>query len=93
MPTTQDDVIAAYRDIMTWARDQAQFTDAAKAEFARGADGWLVAYAKAKGCVIVTHEQPEPNAKARILIPNVCGAFGIQHVDTFDMLRTLGVRF
>jgi len=90
--TAQDDVIDIYRRIMTWAQDQSQFTDAAKAEFANGADGWLVAYAKAKEYVVVTLEKFEPNAKARIPIPNVCRAFDVQYIDTFEMLRKLGVR-
>jgi hypothetical protein len=93
VPTTQDDVVEAYRDVIAWATAQTRFTDAAKADFARVADGWLVAYAKAKGHVAVTHERPDPNAKARIPLPNACDAFGIRYVDTFDMLRALGVRF
>ena len=93
VPTTEPDVIEAYRDVMAWAQGQSQFTDAARSEFARGADGWLVAYARAKGFVVVTHEEFKPNVKARIPIPNACRALGVQYVDTFDMLRSLGVKF
>lgn len=77
-----------------WAYDQTQFTDAAKAEFAStdNADAWLVAYALTKSCVLVTHEQFARDARNRIPLPNVCQAFGVQHVDTFEMLRMLGVR-
>jgi len=57
------------------------------------ADGWLVAYAKVKGCVVVTHELPSPDVRRKVPIPNVCRAFNVQFVDTFEMLRTLGVRF
>ena len=77
---------------MIWSQGQAQFTTAAKAEFARVADGWLVAYALAKVCIVVTHEQFNSEAKARIMIPNACRAFGVQYVDTFQMMRELGVR-
>jgi hypothetical protein len=93
-PTDEGDVIDAYRRVMHWAYTQAQFTDAAKAEFADegNADAWLVAYALAKGCVLVTHEQFARDAKARIPVPNVCQAFGVEVVDTFQMLRALGVR-
>lgn len=92
--TVEDDVIDAYRQVMQWAYSQNQFTDAAKAEFARGdnADAWVVAYALAKGCTVVTHEQFDSNIKRRIPIPNVCQAFSMQPVDTFQMLRALGVR-
>ena len=77
---------------MIWSQGQAQFTTAAKAEFARVADGWLVAYALAKVCIVVTHEQFNLEAKARIMIPNACQAFGVKYVDTFQMMRELGVR-
>jgi hypothetical protein len=90
--TEEEDVIAAYRKIMVWSQGQAQFTPGAKAEFARVADGWLVAYALAKVCIVVTREQFNSEAKARIKIPNVCRAFGVQYVDTFEMMRELGVR-
>lgn len=90
--TAQHDVIEAYREIMIWVQQQTQFSDAAKAQFASVADGWLIAYSRVHGCIVVTHEQFEPYAKKKILIPNVCRAFGISTVDTFAMLRVLGVR-
>jgi hypothetical protein len=77
---------------MTWVQGQDQFSDAAKADFARGADGWLVAYAKAKGCIVVTLETINPDIKRKVPIPNVCQVFGVQFVDTFEMLRRLGVQ-
>jgi hypothetical protein len=78
---------------MGWVQAQDQFSDAAKAEFATGADGWLVAYAKCKGCIIVTHELPATDARRKVPIPNVCDAFDVNYHDTFEMLRQLGVRF
>ena len=77
---------------MTWSQGQAQFTDAAKAEFASVADGWLVAYALAKGCVVVTLEQFDAKIRRRVKVPNACQAFGVKYVDTFQMMRELGVR-
>jgi hypothetical protein len=90
--TVQDDVIAVYREIMTWVQEQRQFFDYAKEEFARGADGWLVAYAKAKGCVVVTNETFQPSIRRKVKIPNVCQAFGIPCINTFEMLRAVGIR-
>lgn len=90
--TDEEDVQKSYREIMTWVQAQNQFSDAAKADFARGADGWLVAYAKAKGCIVVTLETINPDIKRKVPIPNVCQAFGVQFVDTFEMLRRLGVQ-
>jgi hypothetical protein len=90
--TDKEDVIKSYGKVMTWVQGQSQYTDAAKADFAKGADGWLVAYATAKGRVIVTHEVLRPDVKAKVPIPNVCEPFHVRYVDTFAMLRELGAR-
>jgi len=91
--TDEEDVIKSYSEVMGWVQAQDQFSDAAKAEFAAGADGWLVAYAKSKGHIIVTHEVLDPNIRRKVPIPNVCEAFDVNYHDTFEMLRQLGVRF
>jgi len=93
--TMDEEVIDAYRQIIQWAYEQTQFKESAKAEFARAdnADAWVVAYALAKRAIVVTHEQFKPDIKRKIPIPNVCRAFNVPYVDTFEMLRQLGVRF
>jgi hypothetical protein len=93
LPTTEAGVVAQYRVVMNWVNSQAQFTDAAKAEFAAGSDGWIIAYAKAKGEIVVTDEVLNPDIKRRVPIPNVCQALGMRYVNTFGMLRELGVKF
>lgn len=91
--TDDVDVVESYRKIMVWVGVHKQFSDSAKADFATGADGWLVAYAKAKGRIVVTHEVLSPDAKRRVPIPNICQEFKVTFIDTFEMLRRLGVRF
>lgn len=91
--TAEADVMARYRELMEWVQAQEQFSDAARSGFASGADGWLVAYAQVHGCVVVTHEVLSPEARRKVPIPNLCDAFDVQWVDTFTMLRELGVRF
>lgn len=91
--TDEPDVIQSFGEIMTWVQAQSQFSAAAKADFANAADGWLVAYAKAQGGIVVTQEVPAPDARNRVKIPNVCQAFNVPFVDTFEMLRGLGVQF
>ncbi|RJX35049.1 MAG: DUF4411 family protein [Desulfarculus sp.] len=91
--TDEEDVIKSYGEVMKWVQSQAQFTDAAKADFASGADGWLVAYVMTRGGVLVTHEIPSPDVKRKVPIPNVCVAFDINFRNTFEMLRFLKVRF
>jgi predicted nucleic acid-binding protein len=89
----QEEIINSYTAVMGWVYAQDQFTDAAKADFANGADGWLVAYAMSKGCIVVTQEVLDPVIRRKVPIPNVCEALGVRYVDTFTMLRELGVRF
>ena len=91
--TDEEDVIESYGKIMTWVQGQPQYKDVAKADFANGADGWLMAYAAAKGRVVVTQEVLKPDIRIRVPIPNVCEPFHIRYIDTFAMLRELGVRF
>jgi len=89
--TDEDDVVQVYASIMNWVQAQERFTQAAKEAFAGGADGWLVAYAKARGCIVVTNEVPSPEAKSRVKLPDVCAAFGVPWAETFAMLRGLGM--
>jgi len=90
--TADKKVIDWFRKMVEWVTGQAQFTDEAKAQFAGVADGWLVAYAKANGLVVVTHEEHSAHVKVRIPIPNVCREFGVEYTNTFEMLRELGVQ-
>jgi len=68
------------------------YTTAAKTKFASDADGWLVAAAKHDGHVLVTHET-RGDAKARVLMPNVCEHFGVRYCNTYEMLRALSCCF
>jgi hypothetical protein len=61
--TADTAVAAAFRNMMAWVQSQPQFVAGAKAEFARVADGWLIAYAQVHGLVVVTHEVLAPDAK------------------------------
>ncbi|HUO06618.1 MAG TPA: DUF4411 family protein [Candidatus Binataceae bacterium] len=92
--TGEAEILQAYRQIMRWAQAQSQYSNGAKAEFAdeRNADAWLIAYAQARGAVVVTHEVPDSKIKKKIPIPNVCKAFSVPFIDSFAMLRALGVK-
>ncbi|MUG68437.1 DUF4411 family protein [Paenibacillus campinasensis] len=91
--TDSQDVIDSYSEIQQWAYSNQQFTASAKDEFARNADAWLIAYTKAKGHTLVTHEAYNPEMRKRILIPVVCRQFNVDYVNTFEMLRSLQVSF
>ncbi|KJU82461.1 hypothetical protein MBAV_005346 [Candidatus Magnetobacterium bavaricum] len=91
--TDDPEVIRWFGQIVTWVQAQSQFIQAAKADFAKVADGWLIAYAKANNLVLVTHEVYNQFAKGKVKIPNVCKAFNVTCVDTFDMLKDLKTSF
>lgn len=88
-----ESVSSKYTEVMLWAQRHSQFTDAAKAKFASGADGWLVAFAVVHDAIVVTNEQPAPDSKNEIKLPDVCKQFGVEYRDTFLMLRDLAVSF
>jgi hypothetical protein len=62
-------------------------------EFLDGADPWLVAKARVMGHTVVTHERLNLHNKRKFLIPNLCRHFGIECLNTFDMLNRLDARF
>ena len=91
--STAGDVSLAYQEIMLWVQRNPQYFDRAKAKFATEADGWLAAYSMVNGTVVVTDEQPRPESRNRVLLPDVCTQFEVPYQDTFRMLRELSLRF
>jgi Domain of unknown function (DUF4411) len=91
--TAQSNVGAAFSRMVNWVQHQNQFTPPAKAEFSSVADGWLIAFAKENGLVVVTHEDYAPDVRKKVPIPNVCREFDVEYCDTFTMLKDLGVQF
>jgi hypothetical protein len=78
--------------MVRWVYNQPQYNDEAKKEFADDADGWVIAYAEHNGLVVVTQEVYNPDVKTKVPIPNVCREFNVEYVNTFDMLRELGIK-
>ena len=93
LPVDTDVVVRAYMDIMMWVQRHPRFFDHAKAKFATGADGWLVAYAQVHGATVVTNEQSAPESRKEIKLPDVCDQFRVRRDNTFVMLRALNVHF
>jgi hypothetical protein len=87
------DVVGVFTQVMLWVTRHTQYQDEAKAKFASGADGWLVAHGIVTGRVVVTNEQPRPEARNQIKLPDVCNAFSVQFEDTFTMLHKLRVQY
>ena len=90
--TATPEVTGVYAQMLEWVMAQTQFNDAAKNEYQSVADGWLAAYAKANGGVVVTLEEYDPQVRKRVPLPNVCRAFDVEWITPFEMLRRLEVR-
>ncbi|MWA04936.1 DUF4411 family protein [Actinomadura sp. LD22] len=90
--TVDEMAMAELKPLTQWATTR-QYTQAAVNTFIGDtADCYLIAYAKAHGLTVVTHEQPQPTAKKRVLIPDACVAMGVTTCDTFGMLRSTNAR-
>ena len=63
LPVDTDELARVYTDIMMWVQRHPNYFDHAKAKFATGADGWLVACAQVRGATVVTNEQPAPASR------------------------------
>lgn len=86
-------VVSAMAELSAWATDPArQYRQEAKDEFLDSADYKLIAHAMAIGGTVVTREQPAPESKKKIKIPDVCDAFSVAWTDPFNLYRTLGMR-
>jgi hypothetical protein len=55
------------------------------------ADPWLIAQAKAVGGTVVTREKLVGSDSRKVKVPNICQAFGVRFIDTFEMIRELGI--
>ena len=93
LPVDADAVVSAYTEIMMWVQRHARYFDHAKAKFATGADGWLVACARVRGAAVVTNEREAPESRREVKLPDVCEEFGVEHPNVFEMLRALDVQF
>jgi len=93
IPVDTDAVVRAYTDIMMWVQRHPRYFDLAKAKFATGADGWLVAYARVHGSTVVTNEQSAPESRREVKLPDVCDQFEVRRDNTFAMLRALNIHF
>lgn len=61
--------------------------------FLSGADPWLIAKARSIGAVVVTHEALAPESARKIKIPNICRKFGVDYLNTFQLLKQLEACF
>lgn len=80
--------------LSAWVTDKnRKYSQAAKDEFFRAADYYLVAQAHSGNHQVVTFELPSPDSKKRVLIPDACNALGVPFTEPFSVYRKLGLCF
>lgn len=90
--TSTPDCAAVYAQMLAWVMAQPHFHDSARAEFQQVADGWQAAYAKTRGCLLVTLEEYDPQRRNKVPLVNVCRAFEVKTISPFELLRRLEVK-
>lgn len=86
-----DPVIPALVKVSAWTMSQT-YERAAIATFLQVADYWLVSFALAHRCVVVTHEVPSDSTR-KIKIPNACIGLSVPCISPYEMLRRERARF
>lgn len=94
LPESDDETQTAFAEVAAYVAAQVGNMKAgALDEFLGGADPWLIAKARVLGHTIVTHERLDIVNRRKFLIPNVCQHYGVECINTFDMLNRLEARF
>jgi hypothetical protein len=94
LPESDEATQSAFAEIAGHIASQAPTMKAgALEEFLGGADPWLIAKARVTGHTVVTHERLNAENRRKFLIPNVCSHYGVECINTFDMLDRLDARF
>lgn len=79
-----------WQKLATWAIEHVPpFQAAAQDKFldVKSADAWLIAFAAHNpGYVIVTNEQPAPESRKSIKLPDAAAAVGVSTMSLFDLL-------
>ena len=85
-------VIQWTRDRVRGRRNERRYQPAAVNTFAMCADSYLIAYAKAKDCIVVTYEKEE-NKASEVKIPTICQDLHIACIKGFELFKTLNPVF
>jgi hypothetical protein len=94
LPVDDETTQNHFKEIAFWTVNSTQqFKQTAYEEFLAVGDSWLVAKAYATGATIVTQERLDNNCRKRILIPNACQNFGINYINTLELIRSTGAKF
>lgn len=93
LPVSQDEVQEKFAEVAQYVADLEGKKPEFVAEFLDKADPWLVASAAVNGGTVVTHEVPVPANSTKVKIPNICDAFEVPYITTFQLLNRLKAQF
>lgn len=65
----------------------------ARRRFMSRADPWVIAHVRALGGAVVTMETMVRSDSSQVKIPNVCDGLSLRCVNTYQMIRELGVQW
>ena len=90
--TTGTKVVEAYREVVNTVQSHSQYKQGARAAFLKGADPWLIAYARVHNRHIATYEVSQSTSKSDVKIPDVALEFGVKCTPPFTLLRRSKVK-
>jgi hypothetical protein len=94
LPVDERTTQLKFTTIADWVMNHPRYSLPSQTKFLEGSDPWVIAKAAVVGATVVTLEKFESDVNCRhVKIPNVCRAFNVQYLDTFDMLQQLNVKF
>ncbi len=90
-----DDIEQAFKELQRYVGTRYKHVPHKIIDWARGADGWLVAAAKARGGVVVSEEDKAKRNDTNVIkIPDLARDFADRKwMDTFAMMDALGADF
>lgn len=94
LPVSGDEIQEQFAEVAQHVVDLEGKKPEFVAEFLSKADPWLIAAAASlDGGTVVTHETPVPADSTKVKIPNICSAFEVPCITTFELLNRLEARF
>ncbi|QIL70792.1 DUF4411 family protein [Diaphorobacter sp. HDW4B] len=94
LPESDEDTQTSFAEIAGHVATKAGHMKAgALDEFLSCADPWLIAKARVLRFAVVTHERLNTESRRKFLIPNICQHYGVECINTFDLLNRLNARF
>lgn len=75
------------QEVVNHVNSGVRHTNSAKAAFNSSIYPFLVAYAKAHNCTVVTLERSAGDNQEVVKLPDVCRELNVECIDTFKMLR------